>query len=277
MRTCEGYNEVVFPHCSCDSRRKGHVITAISIHHFKLHACTEDGTLEVSVCLALTCITKPKHPYIFLNRFPKYWVMNQTSVVLNIYTMYAWGLPAVNSISPLEPGDSLWVGGDAALGHRRGGDGFLFWIRQRREETSLGQDLHSIRECICTCCCLTCLPGILLCSSLLCFIVFVGICSFKVTKSVMSCCESYSHVIEAVVRRSKEILLKIKHNLSLWLCRLIVVHRKARITFLFAFFSQFNYMHECFERVFCELKWRKQVRTTPFLFHSGKLMTQCQD
>lgn len=51
LRTCEGYNEVSFPHCSCDSRRKGHVITAISIHHFKLHACTEDGTLEVRDCL----------------------------------------------------------------------------------------------------------------------------------------------------------------------------------------------------------------------------------
>lgn len=24
--------------------------------------------------------------------------------------------------------------------------------------------------------------------------------------------------------------------------------------------SQFNYMHECFERVFCELKWRKEVQ-----------------
>lgn len=47
LRTCEGYNEVIFPHCSCDSRRKGHVLTAISIHHFKLHACTEEGTLEV--------------------------------------------------------------------------------------------------------------------------------------------------------------------------------------------------------------------------------------
>uniref|UniRef100_A0A3P8UM56 Sorting nexin-27 n=1 Tax=Cynoglossus semilaevis TaxID=244447 RepID=A0A3P8UM56_CYNSE len=46
LRACEGYNEIIFPHCSCDSRRKGHVITAISIHHFKLHACTEEGTLE---------------------------------------------------------------------------------------------------------------------------------------------------------------------------------------------------------------------------------------
>uniref|UniRef100_A0A671LRC2 Sorting nexin-27-like n=1 Tax=Sinocyclocheilus anshuiensis TaxID=1608454 RepID=A0A671LRC2_9TELE len=49
LRTCEGYNEITFPHCSCDSRRKGHVITAISIRHFKLHACTEDGTLENQV------------------------------------------------------------------------------------------------------------------------------------------------------------------------------------------------------------------------------------
>ncbi len=47
LRSCEGYNEVAFPHCACDSRRKGHVITAISMKHFKLHACTEDGTLEV--------------------------------------------------------------------------------------------------------------------------------------------------------------------------------------------------------------------------------------
>lgn len=28
---------------------------------------------------------------------------------------------------------------------------------------------------------------------------------------------------------------------------------------IFFFFFQFNYMHECFERVFCELKWRKEV------------------
>ncbi|KAJ0066038.1 hypothetical protein NL108_001268, partial [Boleophthalmus pectinirostris] len=48
LRSCEGYNEIIFPHCPCDSRRKGHVITAISIHNFKLHACTEEGTLEAS-------------------------------------------------------------------------------------------------------------------------------------------------------------------------------------------------------------------------------------
>ncbi|XP_068851375.1 sorting nexin-27 isoform X1 [Aphelocoma coerulescens] len=49
LRTCEGYNEITFPHCSCDSRRKGHVISAISIRHFKLHACTEEGQLENQV------------------------------------------------------------------------------------------------------------------------------------------------------------------------------------------------------------------------------------
>lgn len=32
----------------------------------------------------------------------------------------------------------------------------------------------------------------------------------------------------------------------------------------FPFSRQFNYMHECFERVFCELKWRKEVRIPNF-------------
>ncbi|XP_055518622.1 sorting nexin-27-like isoform X2 [Leucoraja erinacea] len=51
IRTCEGYNQIVFPHCRCDSRRKGHVMAAISIQHFKLHACTEDGQLENQVIM----------------------------------------------------------------------------------------------------------------------------------------------------------------------------------------------------------------------------------
>ncbi|XP_051901802.1 sorting nexin-27-like [Pristis pectinata] len=49
VRSCEGYNEIIFPHCACDSRRRGHVITAISIKHFKLHACTDAGELENQV------------------------------------------------------------------------------------------------------------------------------------------------------------------------------------------------------------------------------------
>lgn len=36
-------------------------MTAISIHHFKLHACTEDGTLEVSVCVCV-CWSMKRRP-----------------------------------------------------------------------------------------------------------------------------------------------------------------------------------------------------------------------
>jgi len=45
-RTLPGYGDVVFPHCSCDSRKGGHVIPSVGIQNFKLHACREDGTLE---------------------------------------------------------------------------------------------------------------------------------------------------------------------------------------------------------------------------------------
>uniref|UniRef100_A0A9J7ZJ46 Sorting nexin 27a n=2 Tax=Cyprinus carpio TaxID=7962 RepID=A0A9J7ZJ46_CYPCA len=33
------------------------------------------------------------------------------------------------------------------------------------------------------------------------------------------------------------------------------------------FTPYFNYMHECFERIFCELKWRKEVLITYYLIH----------
>ena len=46
-RTMPGYGSIVFPLCPCDSRKDGqHVVPAVSIHSFKLHACKEDGTLE---------------------------------------------------------------------------------------------------------------------------------------------------------------------------------------------------------------------------------------
>uniref|UniRef100_A0A672YVL0 Sorting nexin-27-like n=1 Tax=Sphaeramia orbicularis TaxID=375764 RepID=A0A672YVL0_9TELE len=124
LRSCEGYNEVVFPHCSCDSRRKGHVITAISINHFKLHACTEDGTLE-------------------------------------------------NQVIAFE------------------------WAEMQRWDTD---------------------------------------------EEGMAFCFEYARG-----------------------------EKKPRWVKIFT--PYFNYMHECFERVFCELKWRKQVQTTPFLFYSWKRMT----
>uniref|UniRef100_A0A8C6SF06 Sorting nexin 27a n=1 Tax=Neogobius melanostomus TaxID=47308 RepID=A0A8C6SF06_9GOBI len=125
LRSCEGYNEVAFPHCSCDSRRKGHVITAISINHFKLHACTEDGTLE-------------------------------------------------NQVIAFE------------------------WSEMQRWDTD---------------------------------------------EEGMAFCFEYARG-----------------------------EKKPRWVKIFT--PYFNYMHECFERVFCELKWRKQVRATPFLFYLPPLESQ---
>ncbi|EDO47744.1 predicted protein, partial [Nematostella vectensis] len=46
-RTLDHYNTVVFPHCPCDARRNGHVITTICLKSFQMKACTEDGVLEV--------------------------------------------------------------------------------------------------------------------------------------------------------------------------------------------------------------------------------------
>lgn len=48
-RELPGYGDVVFPHCSCDSRKDGHVIAAIGMKSFRLHACREDGFLESQV------------------------------------------------------------------------------------------------------------------------------------------------------------------------------------------------------------------------------------
>ncbi|XP_070506055.1 sorting nexin-27 [Chironomus tepperi] len=45
-RTLPGYGDIVFPHCACDSRKEGHVVAAIGINSFRLHACREDGTRE---------------------------------------------------------------------------------------------------------------------------------------------------------------------------------------------------------------------------------------
>ena len=47
VQNLDGYGEVTFPHCACDSRKEGHVIASIGIGSFKLKACKEDGTLEV--------------------------------------------------------------------------------------------------------------------------------------------------------------------------------------------------------------------------------------
>ncbi|XP_046814156.1 sorting nexin-27 isoform X1 [Vespa velutina] len=48
-RELSGYGDIVFPHCACDSRKEGHVVAAIGMAAFKLHAAKEDGTLESQV------------------------------------------------------------------------------------------------------------------------------------------------------------------------------------------------------------------------------------
>ncbi|KAL8583666.1 hypothetical protein ACOMHN_037389 [Nucella lapillus] len=48
-RHLDGYAQVMFPHCACDSRRDGHVMAIIGLHCFKLQACRDDGTAEAQV------------------------------------------------------------------------------------------------------------------------------------------------------------------------------------------------------------------------------------
>lgn len=45
-RTLEGYGTVVFPHCACDARKRGHVIVSISLNSFRLQACSDQGDKE---------------------------------------------------------------------------------------------------------------------------------------------------------------------------------------------------------------------------------------
>ena len=51
VRSLDGYAEISFPHCACDSRKDGHVIAVIGIQCFKLQACKEDGVQEVGAAL----------------------------------------------------------------------------------------------------------------------------------------------------------------------------------------------------------------------------------
>nr|CAD7393227.1 unnamed protein product [Timema cristinae] len=48
-RELTGYGAVVFPHCSCDSRKEGHVVASVGSSGFKLQACREDGVMQPQV------------------------------------------------------------------------------------------------------------------------------------------------------------------------------------------------------------------------------------
>ncbi|KAG1677528.1 Sorting nexin-27 [Nymphon striatum] len=49
VRSLDGYGEISFPHCSCDAKKEGHVISSFGMTNFKLQACQEDGTNESQV------------------------------------------------------------------------------------------------------------------------------------------------------------------------------------------------------------------------------------
>jgi len=47
-RNLAGYGEIALPHCACDARKDGHVIAIACAASFKLQACKEDGSPEVT-------------------------------------------------------------------------------------------------------------------------------------------------------------------------------------------------------------------------------------
>uniref|UniRef100_A0A915L5I5 Sorting nexin-27 n=1 Tax=Romanomermis culicivorax TaxID=13658 RepID=A0A915L5I5_ROMCU len=49
VRRFQGYNDVVFPHCNCDSRKEGHIVAIVNCHCFKIKACNNDGVLEAQI------------------------------------------------------------------------------------------------------------------------------------------------------------------------------------------------------------------------------------
>ena len=46
-QTLPNYGKVVFPHCSSDARKNGHVILGVNMESLKLRACSVDGEPEV--------------------------------------------------------------------------------------------------------------------------------------------------------------------------------------------------------------------------------------
>jgi len=60
-RELVGYGDVVFPHCSCDSRKEGHVIASAGAASFKLQACREDGALEVMKAIVVRSLSVLLH------------------------------------------------------------------------------------------------------------------------------------------------------------------------------------------------------------------------
>uniref|UniRef100_A0A915PUB3 PX domain-containing protein n=1 Tax=Setaria digitata TaxID=48799 RepID=A0A915PUB3_9BILA len=46
VRAMDGYNRIVFPHCSCSSRRDGDIILAVELSQLTIRACDYDGNVQ---------------------------------------------------------------------------------------------------------------------------------------------------------------------------------------------------------------------------------------
>lgn len=88
-RELPGYGDVVFPHCSCDSRKEGHIVLAVGSAGVTLHACREDGTLESQVVqLQWDCIRQWEADDEAMAFCLKYNRPDKTPKWLKIFTPY---------------------------------------------------------------------------------------------------------------------------------------------------------------------------------------------
>ncbi|VDN94338.1 unnamed protein product [Brugia pahangi] len=49
VRAMDGYNRIVFPHCSCGSRKDGDIILGVEFSQLTIHACDYEGNLQEEV------------------------------------------------------------------------------------------------------------------------------------------------------------------------------------------------------------------------------------
>ncbi|EJW82846.1 PX domain-containing protein [Wuchereria bancrofti] len=49
VRTMDGYNRIVFPHCGCGSRKDGDIILGVEFSQLTIHACDYEGNLQEEV------------------------------------------------------------------------------------------------------------------------------------------------------------------------------------------------------------------------------------
>lgn len=91
-RTLDGYGEISFPHCACDSRKDGHVIVTVGFQNLKLQACKDDGNVEVKKSRLLV-VRSTMDPHLTHNR---HFIINCLNVVRSLKSS---NLPGTRSVS----------------------------------------------------------------------------------------------------------------------------------------------------------------------------------